>query len=130
MIDQLSFSLPRKVLHNRENYFVSRANRNAVSLIEDWNSWPLNKLILVGSEGSGKTHLASLWAEEVGAKILSSTSIKGYRKDVTAKLHGGDVTRKMKLLKKQKEGKKKMKKIGNVEIPREAFYKFLSTSEE
>ncbi len=43
----------------------------------------------------------------VGAKILSSTSIKGYRKDVTAKLYGGDVTRKMKLLKKQKEGKKK-----------------------
>ena len=66
----------------------------------------------------------------VGAKILSSTSIKGYRKDVTAKLYGEDVTRKMKLLKKQKEGKKKMKKIGNVEIPREAFYKFLSTTEE
>jgi GTP-binding protein LepA len=66
----------------------------------------------------------------VGSKILSSTSIKGYRKDVTAKLYGGDVTRKMKLLKKQKEGKKKMKKIGNVEIPREAFYKFLSTTEE
>ena len=62
----------------------------------------------------------------VGAKILSSTSIKGYRKDVTAKLYGGDVTRKMKLLEKQKEGKRKMKKIGNVEIPREAFYKFMS----
>ena len=64
----------------------------------------------------------------VGSKVLSSTSIRGYRKDVTAS-STGDVTRKMKLLKKQKEEKKKMKKIGNVEIPREAFYKFLSTSD-
>ena len=75
MVDQLSFSLPRKVLLNRENYFISRANRNAVSLIENSKAWPLNKLILVGSEGSGKTHLASLWAEKVGAKTLSSTDL-------------------------------------------------------
>jgi len=61
----------------------------------------------------------------VGSKILASTSVRGFRKDVTAKLYGGDATRKMKLLKKQKEGKKKMKKIGNVDIPKEAFYEFM-----
>ena len=65
----------------------------------------------------------------IGAKIISRQTVKAYRKDVTAKLYGGDVTRKMKLQKKQKEGKKRMKNIGRVEVPQDAFLSVLKVKD-
>lgn len=75
MPQQLSFDLPIKTAHGRDDFFVSAANAQAVALIDSWVDWPAHKLVLYGPPASGKTHLAHVWSDLSGAQILNAADI-------------------------------------------------------
>lgn len=75
MIRQLAFDLPAQEAWRREDFFVSPANAVALAAIEGWRDWPLGKLMLVGPEGSGKTHLAHLWCAASGGRMVAGAKL-------------------------------------------------------
>lgn len=75
MARQLSFDLPRRTARGRDDLFVSPANAPAVAMVENPAAWPGGKLVLSGPAGSGKTHLAHVWATAAGARILAAGAL-------------------------------------------------------
>lgn len=76
MIRQLAFDLPSAEAMTRADFFVAPSNALALQTVEDWRNWPGRKLLLVGPEGSGKTHLARVWAEVSGAVIVPAAALR------------------------------------------------------
>lgn len=76
MAEQLIFDLPVVTAFGRDDFFTSPANSLAVAAIEGWRDWPLGKLVLVGPEGAGKSHLARIWADIVGAKVVMARDVR------------------------------------------------------
>jgi len=79
MAEQLSFDLPAKPALGRDDFFVAPSNSLAVSTVENSGSWASGKLILTGPPGSGKTHLAHVWAAQTGSRILPATELTADR---------------------------------------------------
>ena len=75
MAEQLAFPLPRLEARGRDAFFVAPANALAVRQVEGWRDWPERKLVLTGPEGSGKTHLAHVWATLSGARVVAARAL-------------------------------------------------------
>ena len=85
MTRQLAFDLPVGEAYRRADFFISPANAEALSGVEAWRDWPAGKMLLIGPIGAGKTHLAHLWAETAGAKIIAARNLLGYEPAVLVK---------------------------------------------
>jgi chromosomal replication initiation ATPase DnaA len=77
MSEQLAFDLPLRPALGRENFFVSPSNALALAIVDGWENWPSGKLVLVGPDGAGKTHLARMWADEHDAVIIKARDLPG-----------------------------------------------------
>lgn len=76
MPTQLPLNLPTREARARDDFFVSPANALALAAVDDWRKWPQGKLLLIGPAGSGKTHLAHVWAAVAGARIVAAADIE------------------------------------------------------
>ena len=75
MSEQLTFDLPTRPALERGDFFIANSNALALAMIEDCENWPQNKHLLVGPRGSGKTHLANVWANQRGARVIASRDV-------------------------------------------------------
>ena len=85
MADQLAFDLPVRPALGREDFFVSPSNATALATVEAWRDWPQKKLLLIGPEGAGKSHLVQVWAALSDARVLAASTLAPNRlPEVTA----------------------------------------------
>lgn len=81
MADQLILDFPVETAFGKSDFFRSPANALAIDMVEAWESWPVNRLVLIGPEGSGKSHLAHIWAGLSGADLFPATGIEALDAD-------------------------------------------------